>query len=159
MPQAVIEHLILTSALLILCFSFFYVSVTLMESLVWYGFQIKMTNIGNFLSYHIVSVYSLVNTSNVALTLNKTITLPQTLDNNVVYNFKVVRSGASSVIELYTVSTLYSFNIQIPKTAVNATLPQTIVVNTVGPVNPLVHSNIIIEVVRSASGYTVVNLI
>ena len=113
MPQAVIEHLILTAAMLILCFSFFWVSVTVMESLVFYGFQIKMTNVGNFLSYHVVSVVSLVNTSNVALTLNKTITIPATLDNNVVYGFKVVRSGGFSVIELYTVSTLYSYNIVI----------------------------------------------
>ncbi len=159
MPQAVIEHLILTAAMLILCFSFFWVSVTMMESLVFYGFQIKMTNVGNFLSYHIVSVVALVNTSNVALTLNKTITIPQTLDNNVVYGFKVVKSGQFSIIELYTVSKLYSYNIAIPKIMVNVTLPQTVVLNPLSGVNPQIHPNIIIEVIRNSAGVTVVNLI
>jgi hypothetical protein len=145
--------------MLILCFSFFWVSVTMMESLVFYGFQIKMTNVGNFLSYHIVTVASLVNTSNVALTLNKTITIPQTLDNNVVYGFKVVRSGGFSVIELYTISTLYSYNIVIPKVQVNVTLPQTVVLNPLSGINPQRHSSIIIEVIRTSSGVTTVNLI
>ncbi len=159
MPQAVIEHLILTAAMLVLCFSFFWVSVTMMESLVFYGFQIKMTNVGNFLSYHIVSVVSLVNTSNVALTLNKTITIPQTLDNNVLYGFKVVRSGGFSTIELYTVSTLYSYNIVIPKVQVNVTLPQTVELNARSPISPQLHSNILIEVIRNSAGVTTVNLI
>ncbi len=159
MPQAAIEHVILTAALLILCFSFFWISVSLTQSLVFYGLQVKLTNIGNFLSYHIVSTFSLVNTSNVALTLNKTISLPQTLDNNVIYSFTVIRSGGFSTIQLFTVTTLYSFNIRLPKIQVNITLPQTMVVNSVGPVSPFGHWNIIIEVIRNTSGYTSVNLI